>query len=211
MGSAQDVFRLLDLPAELRNHVYEHLLPVGRYYGVGCAKANTVKDLRSLSQVNKQLRNDILPMFYGNTEFLVSIRSIKDLKIALKWLAQLENWQASLIRDLTFYVQDGVQVRFTAQAAQKLTMSVFDHAPPHTVLVPLASTGTYTRPMNVIVSQISKLHDNLRSATRLDSGDSGLRVFHIARIFSIIIRRYFFDDEQRQIIKRLGDRRRTGT
>lgn len=219
MALSQKGSNLNAMPPEIRNRIYEHLLPVGRYFGIGSGSANTVRDLRSFSQVNRLFRNETLPMFFGNTEFLVSIGSPKDLDAALRWLSWLENWQVSLILDLTFYVKDNIQVHFTAQPDtmfQRSGVTVFSHHrhPDHGWQSLNLSHGwlaTCLRPIDKAFTELSVIVSGIRSGTGIEAGDSGLRVFHVAKMFLAALNPKALTQEQYVFLKRLGDRRKTGT
>jgi hypothetical protein len=200
MSGDQLFFPLLELPAELRNRVYHHVLPaVGRYHGIGRGYANTVRDIQALSQVNRQLRTETLPMFYGNTEFQLWIWRVEDVDKAIRWLAQLENWQAALIRDFSLNTRC-IHVRFIAKT---------------TVCVTMPETPACQKMANQVAELLKGLHSSKKNKT----GDSGLRVCHMAHLLRMVLcasnslqeSTPVVRERHWQLIRRLGDRRRKGT
>lgn len=79
-------FRFLDLPAEVRNVIYQMLLPesgeinvnvwrrrVGlRYYFHG---KHEIRNLARLLQANRQMRDEVAPVLYGTVVFQIWIRA----------------------------------------------------------------------------------------------------------------------------------------
>jgi len=202
---------LLDLPPEVRNRIYHNLLPVGRYYGIYPPGLNTVRDLQSLSQVNRQLRHETLPMFFGNTECIISIDSRETANGALRWLSGLKDWQAALIYDFTFVVRNVIEVHFTA------------HSDPVFQRSGVKLQGSVDLPPSVdkVKAEIEALLDSIRppvdAGVDMDvgvdtgMGDSGLRVFHIEQMFKMVLTSTALKVADRVFVKRSSDPRRTGT
>lgn len=197
----------LDLPPEVRNHIYQDLLPVGRYYTVGSG-ANTVRDLGVLSLTSRSLRQEILPVFYGNTEFILSFSSKDDLSDCLRWLQQLDNRKCSWIHDLTLLLPNTLQVHFSAQPDmlfERSGVKIFcssDIARPRS-----CGCGWSCRQSNrseKIETEARKILESIRTIP----GDSGLRIHHIAQLIRVIFKLSVFEKDKLQLVKRLSDRRR---
>jgi hypothetical protein len=85
------------LPPELRNQVYDHLIPTGNYYTLTARPSGTSL---SILQVSRTTRNDTVPMFYGANRFLLEITTLQRYKIAWKFLHALDNLALSWLRNV---------------------------------------------------------------------------------------------------------------
>lgn len=89
--------RFFKLPAELRNKIYHLVVPNEQsitHYG-----RSTRKELVML-QVCRQMRKDMVPIYYGNNTFAHDFRMESDVRIAQRWLKPLGNDTAAAIRKL---------------------------------------------------------------------------------------------------------------
>lgn len=65
---------LLKLPAELRNYIYELVVPRDRHVGI-CATRDFV-DQCPLLAVCRQLQAEVMPIFFGGNNFMILLRSL---------------------------------------------------------------------------------------------------------------------------------------
>lgn len=80
-GSQQAVLPFLRLPPEIRNIIYKEILIQP---GCGCARSHPIKPLPlftlaqpPLTRVNRQIRQECLPVYYGSNTFSVFVRPRK--------------------------------------------------------------------------------------------------------------------------------------
>jgi hypothetical protein len=88
-------YDLRKLPAEIRNRIYELLLPQGE-------ERVDINSHRSLFQVCKQIRNEALPLYIGNNTFSASLRTLpgkfSDAFRILNWLDGVNGTYPSVAR-----------------------------------------------------------------------------------------------------------------
>lgn len=195
---------LLTLPAELRNHIYHELFPVGRYYGVGAGELNTVRALHALTQVNKHLRRETLPVFLGNVEFRIQIRPGETHAAyrVLYWLAGLENWRAAMILDLTIDVHSRFVVHYSAQPDarfQRTGVMVRDRG----AVVDEDGNGQLLRVVGKILAVVER-------TANPEVGDSGLRTCYIASLVRVLLDAWCFDAQEGILLRRLANCRYRG-
>lgn len=100
-------FPLLDLPAELRNHIYQFVFSGGCIHV--CRRSNPHARLsypghwskgdkyaRSITQVCRQTRHESLGMYFNSYNFVLQIPSIFELKSWLKKRIRCQHYRAAL-------------------------------------------------------------------------------------------------------------------
>lgn len=182
-------------------------MPVGRYYTIGRPGCNTVREPGTLSFVNRSLRQEILPVFYGNTEFILSFSSSFELGGCLRWLQQLDNRKCSWIHDLTLILPSHLQVHVSSQPNmlfERSGVKIFCSLNP-------AKCGWACRQCNhseKIEVQAKQILDSIKPTP---GSDSGLRKHHIARLIRVILKPRAFDEDTLKMVKKLSDLRRKRT
>lgn len=193
---------LLDLPPELRNRIYFYLLPRPSYYGIGAAAPlNTIRDVQALSKVNKQLRNEILPVCFGNTEFLVKLDNKKDRDSCLRWLGHMDCRKSSMIHDLSLHIGT-VEVHFTTHRNLNTSLK----RPAVQVWSPWRSR-CLSRSRE---KRINEVLDSIRPASGSTLDDSGLRAFHIAKLLVLMCHRRAFSATSFELLGFLSCSQRQG-
>ena len=88
---------LLTLPPEIRLQIYALLLPTSRTYIIGRDYGHSISYLKypPLLQLNRQLRAETLPLFFGENTFIVDIHQLGDLRAFLKWVSVLDRRAAA--------------------------------------------------------------------------------------------------------------------
>ena len=97
-SSLRSCFRLLALPPELRNHIYELVLHSDRavYRGIVYLDERDERLWKppALLCTSRQVRAEASPLYYAQTIF-----SVEDRRIALDWLKVIEpKWTARIAR-----------------------------------------------------------------------------------------------------------------
>jgi hypothetical protein len=96
---------LLKLPAELRNRIYEYLVPrEEKMLGIRIwARANWSRTDIAFTHVCHAMRADTLPMLYGSTRWTVQVDRHRDPLRARQWLETLDKVAVASIRTLGLY------------------------------------------------------------------------------------------------------------
>ena len=89
---AQKLF-LTDLPAEIRNIIYEYVLPAGQLFIVG-GTASSVDHLPGILFVSQKIRAETSPVFYSTNE--VMIHTYLDLRAVMRMSSRLSSIHLSL-------------------------------------------------------------------------------------------------------------------
>lgn len=95
MATRRPTKGLLDLPRELRDQIYEYLVFKPKNTITMLPNYGSFQSVVSAAQpaicgVNKQIRSETLPIFYGSNLFLAEISESTDLAIAKNWLSAIE-------------------------------------------------------------------------------------------------------------------------
>ena len=85
---------LLDLPSELRETIYHHAVlndtkDVTMLPDFKCYNNEISASQPALCQVNRQLRREVLPIFYGSNLFLAQLDNLSDLLATNEWLTAI--------------------------------------------------------------------------------------------------------------------------
>lgn len=96
---------LLDLPKELRDEIFSHLLlkprnTITMLSNSHCFRSEVSAAQPALSQVSKQLRAETLPVFYGSNRFLAELGDAEDLETAKNWLVAIGDGNVRFLRHL---------------------------------------------------------------------------------------------------------------
>ncbi|KAF2164039.1 hypothetical protein M409DRAFT_25809 [Zasmidium cellare ATCC 36951] len=105
-------FRFLDLPKELREEIYQYLMPQPTNFSVGsvftfgirpsCRKSASPTTPYSISQICREIRYEALFTYYSSTPFTFDFLWHKDIESARRWLACQDETAISSMRDITF-------------------------------------------------------------------------------------------------------------
>lgn len=116
-------FRLLDLPAEIRNLIYtitfRERFGSGIEAGTGSANPSLTRPLPPLVHASSQIRNEALPLFYGNTQFvfwrLLHQNGPKEVARArqcfIQWIQEIVKDNAKHISEICIQTTFGVSRR----------------------------------------------------------------------------------------------------
>ncbi|KAF2481548.1 hypothetical protein BDY17DRAFT_236512, partial [Neohortaea acidophila] len=82
---------LLSLPRELRDHLYTHLVDKRHNIITMCKehrhRASEISAAQpAISRVNKQIRAEVLPLFYARNTFFANLSLREELEMTKKWL-----------------------------------------------------------------------------------------------------------------------------
>ncbi|KAK3648880.1 hypothetical protein LTR56_003834 [Elasticomyces elasticus] len=81
--------RLLELPAELRNHIFELAVtepqPLQVNYQCYRGTINTLPKQPALACTNRLIREEVLPVFYHTNTFLIQHKKLKDHQVIFWW------------------------------------------------------------------------------------------------------------------------------
>lgn len=94
MSEIHPANRLLDLPPELRDLIYEYIVlkpknTITMLPNFNCFASEVSAAQPALIRVNKQLRSEALPMFYNGNVFLAEVSDTIDLHTAKRWLTSI--------------------------------------------------------------------------------------------------------------------------
>lgn len=100
-----DTMGLLDLPEELRDEIFSHILlkpqnTITMLSNSHCFRSEVSAAQPTISQVCKQLRMETLPVFYGSNRFLAELGEAEDLETARNWLATIGDSNVRYLRHL---------------------------------------------------------------------------------------------------------------
>ncbi|KAK4553460.1 hypothetical protein LTR86_009517 [Recurvomyces mirabilis] len=95
----------LDLPAELRETIYELLVlkphnTITMLTNHDCFRSEISASQPAIAKVNQQLRNEALATFYSNNIFLAEVSDKEDLLIAKRWLRSIGDINVGRLRFL---------------------------------------------------------------------------------------------------------------
>lgn len=96
----------MTLPAELRNRVYEELLATNRRISTSKRTAKK-RCMTGILCTSKQIREEALPIYFGNNKIRVDIRALSETHISRKalWLSSIvEKYGCRPFLSLRFYV-----------------------------------------------------------------------------------------------------------
>ncbi|RMY28979.1 hypothetical protein D0866_09028 [Hortaea werneckii] len=94
---------LLGLPQELRDEISAYLVlkprdtVVTMLSNYDCHRSEVSAAQPALARVNRQLRKEILPRFYGCNHFLAEVSDPEDLATAKRWLDAIGDENASFL------------------------------------------------------------------------------------------------------------------
>lgn len=96
---------LLELPKELRDHIFSYILikpqnTITMLSNSHCFQSEVSASQPTISKVNKQLRAETLPIFYSSNTFLAELSDPEDLTTAKNWLAALGDRNIRHLRHL---------------------------------------------------------------------------------------------------------------
>lgn len=117
----EDVFRFLDLPAELRNKIYRESFCLFAMYSHTLWQGRTDFRQPALLRASKQLRHEGLPIFYAETQFQLFIthdRSHDCHKLPDKWTSWAKLEHSKMERHIN---------QFTSAAKWAKTMNSLNH------------------------------------------------------------------------------------
>jgi len=95
----------LDLPFELREAIYEHLVvkpanTITMLENHNCFQNEVSAAQPAMTRVNRQIRAEALPLFYKSNVFLAELSEKLDLDIAIRWLIAIGNANIANLRRL---------------------------------------------------------------------------------------------------------------
>ncbi|KAK4499284.1 hypothetical protein PRZ48_009797 [Zasmidium cellare] len=104
--------RFLDLPKELRDEVYQYLMPQPTNFSLGpvftfgirpsCKKSDLTTRSYPISQTCRQIRDESLFTYYSSTPFTFDFLWHKDIESARRWLACQDEAAISSMRQVIF-------------------------------------------------------------------------------------------------------------
>ncbi|KAF2481547.1 hypothetical protein BDY17DRAFT_190189 [Neohortaea acidophila] len=101
---------LLSLPPELRDEIYTYIVDTptdniaafeGQQELAQSRHLRNVAAQPAISRVNKEIRAEVLPLFYKRNDFLVELSQPADLELAKRWLQAIGDADVRSLRWLT--------------------------------------------------------------------------------------------------------------
>ena len=162
MPGGKMCFRLLDLPAEIRNDIYSLVLTVStkdepiyieeRYSGMAQQPM-----IHGLCHVSQQLRREVVPV-YRSTNYFSILRdhpTVSAIQIAKRWLAALQPEAIAQMKYLELFYDTYFQV-LRGHLTSVVTL----------VNVPSKKDGTLVKRYKITVEDTLKREDGTRYTTR---------------------------------------------
>jgi hypothetical protein len=94
IASLKNASLLLSLPAELREQIFEHVVTEAHevQIALGCGKWHPRFLRPQLAAVNRQLRNEVLPLYYQKNTFRISRPRDIAWKVSKGWIEATGDW-----------------------------------------------------------------------------------------------------------------------
>ena len=114
--AANSQLSLIKLPAEIRNRIYERLVPSNKWLTAYNRSSPTEI---ALLQVCRSIRADTVPMYYGNNTFALDLRTSEHRFLAYAWINSLSVEAVNSLRKLRISVEIECDCEAAASAKAK--------------------------------------------------------------------------------------------